>query len=209
MNRREYTTTDYTAVEVFVQDHVASTDEETERPAHAVSTAIKDGWRRLGQEIVQVVLPALLLALVIHLFLAQATVVYGRSMEPNLHERERLIIDKISYRLHPPQRNDIVVLDLPEMDEMLVKRIIGLPGETVEIRGGVVYVDGHALEERFPHDTFIHDTPPLNLGAFSYFVLGDNRGNSNDSRSFGSVSREAIVGRVWLRYWPLHQLMFF
>lgn len=173
------------------------------------ATPLKDGWHRLVQEIVQVVLPALLLALVIHLFLAQATVVYGRSMEPNLHERERLIIDKISYRLHPPQRNDIVVLDLPEMNEMLVKRVVGLPGETVEIRGGVVYVDGQPLAEQFPHEASIHDAPPVNLGAFNYFVLGDNRGNSNDSRSFGAVNREAIVGRVWLRYWPLQQFMFF
>ncbi len=98
-------------------------------------------WRKMTQDTAQIVLPALALALVVHLFLAQATIVFGRSMEPNLQERQRLIIDKISYRLHPPQRNDIVVLSKPDMDEMLVKRIGALPGETIEIYKGVVYID--------------------------------------------------------------------
>jgi len=165
--------------------------------------------RLLFQESLQVVVPALLLALVVHLFLAQATIVYGQSMEPNLSERQRLIIDKISYRLRPPQRNDIVVIDLPDMDEMLVKRIIGMPGETVEVRRGVVYVNGTALPEPFPHDLGYRSMPVTVVGPLSYFVMGDNRDNSNDSRAFGSVKREYIVGRVWLRYWPLDQMTSF
>ncbi len=163
----------------------------------------------LIREILQVVVPALLLALVIHLFLAQATVVYGRSMEPNLSESQRLIIDKISYRLHTPQRNDIVVLNLPTMDEMLVKRIVGLPGESVAIQNGIVYINGIELEESFQHNLSDYDTPELVLGPLSYFVLGDNRTNSNDSRVFGSIKREYIVGRVWLRYWPMNQFHLF
>lgn len=166
------------------------------------------GWL-LMQEVIQVVLPALVLALVIHLFLAQATIVYGRSMEPNLFEAQRLIIDKISYRFRTPQRNDIVVINMPIMDEMLVKRIVGLPGETVEIHQGVVLIDGIVLNEAFPHNLSEYDTPEITLGPLQYFVLGDNRGNSNDSRTFGSVQREFIIGRVWLRYWPLKQLRFF
>ncbi len=137
-----------------------------------------------------------------HLFLAQATIVFGKSMEPNLLERQRLIIDKVSYRLHPPQRNDIVVLNRPDMDEMLVKRIVGLPGETIEIYQGTVYIDDIPMPEPFPHDIGIYSMPPVTLGPLSYFVLGDNRDNSNDSRSFGPVKREHILGRVWLRYWP-------
>lgn len=163
----------------------------------------------LAREIAQVMLPALLLALVIHLFLAQATVVYGRSMEPNLFEAQRLIIDKISYRLHAPQRNDIVVLDLPSMDEMLVKRIVGLPGETVEVRDGMLYVNNALVDESFIDHSSHYDFPPITLGPLNYFVLGDNRGNSNDSRAFGPVQRDHIVGRVWLRYWPLHQFTLF
>ena len=73
-------------------------------------------------------------------------------MEPNLSQHQRLIVDKVKYRLRPPQRDDIVVLDLPEMEEMLVKRIVALPGEVVEIRDGVVYVDGNAVPEPYPHD---------------------------------------------------------
>lgn len=163
-------------------------------------------WRNLIQDTTQIVLPALALALVVHLFLAQATIVFGKSMEPNLLERQRLIIDKISYRLHPPQRNDIVVLSRPDIDEMLVKRIVGLPGETIEIDRGSVFIDGQPLREPFPHDVSLYSMPPVTLGPLSYFVLGDNRDNSNDSRSFGPVKREQILGRVWIRYWPFNQM---
>jgi signal peptidase I len=165
--------------------------------------------RHLLREALQVIAPALILALVVHLFLAQATVVFGQSMEPNLHASQRLIVDKLSYRLHPPQRDDIVVVDLPEMEEMLVKRVVALPGETVEVRRGIVYVNGEAIPEDYPHDTIEYDMAPLTLGPLNYFVMGDNRGNSNDSRSFGPITRREIVGRVWLRYWPLDQLALF
>ncbi|CAN5643058.1 signal peptidase I [soil metagenome] len=161
------------------------------------------------QEIVQVVLPALLLALTVHLFLAQATVVFGQSMEPNLSARQRLIIDKISYRFHSPSRDDIIVLKVPQMDELLVKRIVGLPGETVEIRNGLVYINGQQLPELFPHDESNQNMELKTLGPLDYFVLGDNRGNSNDSRVFGPIKRSYILGRVWLRYWPLDQLKYF
>jgi signal peptidase I len=178
-------------------------------PGEATKTANDHTWRSWLRETLQVVVPALGLALVVHLFLAQATVVFGQSMEPNLSAYQRLIIDKLSYHFQPPARNDIVVIDLPEMDEMLVKRVVGLPGETVELRNGIVLVDGYPLDEAFPHDLSLQNMPRLRLGALEYFVLGDNRGNSNDSRSFGAVKREYIVGRVWLRYWPLHQFKYF
>jgi signal peptidase I len=195
-----------------MRDHNSYPDHLPEPPTH-YGVARRTGHfallRLFFQESLQVILPALVLALTVHLFLAQATIVYGQSMEPNLYERQRLIIDKLSYRLHPPQRNDIVVLDIPGMDEMLVKRIIGLPGETVEIQNGVVYVDGAPIPEPFPHDLGFQSMEPITLGPLSYFVMGDNRENSNDSRAFGPVKREYILGRVWLRYWPLDQLKYF
>lgn len=159
------------------------------------------------RELAQVLFPALLLALTIHLFLAQATIVYGRSMEPNLHERQRLIVDKFTYRFfHAPRRNDIVVIKLPDMDELLVKRIVGLPYEMIAIQDGIVYINGEPLAEPFPHDTYLQNIEPRPLGPLEYFVLGDNRGNSNDSRVFGPILRDDIKGRVWFRYWPLNEL---
>jgi signal peptidase I len=183
-------------------------------PAQDSETSERDpgalaALRHFFVEMVQVMAPALVLALIVHLFLAQATIVYGQSMEPNLHPNQRLIVDKLSYRLRPPQRDDIVVVDLPDMDEMLVKRIIALPGETVEVRGGTVYVNGAPIAEPYAHDLTPYDMAPLTLGPLAYFVMGDNRSNSNDSRSFGPITRDEIVGRVWLRYWPLDKFVLF
>jgi signal peptidase I len=178
---------------------------ETAEPQPGAWAAV----RHFIVETLQVLAPALILALIVHLFLAQATIVYGQSMEPNLHPNHRLIVDKLSYRLHAPQRNDIVVVDLPEMDEMLVKRIVALPGETVEVHSGTVYVNGVPMPEPYDHDLTAYDMAPLTLGPLAYFVMGDNRGNSNDSRSFGPITRDEIVGRVWLRYWPFDQFVLF
>lgn len=167
------------------------------------------GWGRrmvrFFREVLETVLPAILIALLINVFVGQATRVEGQSMEPNLHTNQRLVVEKMSYRFHGPQRFDIVVLRLPSQgEELLIKRVVGLPGETVEIRNGHVYVDGEMLDEPFA----IGDTrpgrqssavvPPLHV-----YVLGDNRNHSNDSRNFGPVPIENIIGRAWLSYWPL------
>jgi signal peptidase I len=166
-------------------------------------------WTLLLGESLQIVAPALVLALFVHFFLAQATVVFGQSMEPSLYQHQRLVVDKVSYRFHPPYRGDIVVLDLPDMDEMLVKRVVGMPGEQVEVRDGIVYINGAVLAEPFPHDLIAYDMNEITLPPLHYFVMGDNRGNSNDSRTFGSIHRDHIVGRVWLRYWPLDKVTLF
>lgn len=169
-------------------------------------------WGALLRETLQVVIPALTLAVVIHVFLAQATVVYGSSMQPVLRERQRLVVDKITYRFREPQRNDIIVLDLKNVDEMLVKRVIGLPGETVDIRAGNIYINNEPLREQLPHALSSHLNVyphPIELAGNQYYVLGDNRSNSNDSRSFGAVQRDEIVGKIWLRYWPLTDLKLF
>ncbi len=155
------------------------------------------------REIFLVFLPALILAVVIHLFLAQATVVYGQSMEPNLHDHQRLIIEKVSYRLRQPERAEIVVVDLPGMNEKLIKRVIGLPGDTLSMEMGVVYINGVALDEPYVFNSNRHTRPPQVIPAGQYFVMGDNRGNSNDSRNFGPVTLDQLVGRAWIRYWPL------
>ncbi len=159
---------------------------------------------RFLREVLETILPALLIALLINVFVGQATRVEGQSMEPNLHSNQRLVVEKLSYRFHGPERFDVVVLKLPDQsDELLIKRVVGLPGEKVEIRDGHVYINGELLEEPFltegmhPGRNITVTVPPLHV-----YVLGDNRNHSNDSRSFGPVPLENVVGRAWVSYWP-------
>lgn len=162
------------------------------------------GWFR---DIIETVLPALIIVLVVNVFLAQATRVEGQSMEPNLYNDQRLIIEKIGYRLHGPQRGDIIVLKLPNRPgPPLIKRIVGLPGETVEIRQGHVYIGGELLDEPYLNQLTFSSHPVEQVPEDSVFVLGDNRGYSSDSRSFGMVRLEYILGRAWFRYWPLEAI---
>ncbi len=162
------------------------------------------------REVLETVLPALLIALLINVFVGQATRVEGQSMEPNLHSDQRLVVEKMSYRFHGPQRFDIVVIKMPEQgEELLIKRVVGLPGETVEFKDGRVYVNGEMLEESFTSE----DTQPgrestIIVPPLHVFVLGDNRDRSNDSRSFGPVAIENIIGRAWFSYWPPETLGF-
>jgi signal peptidase I len=163
---------------------------------------------RVLREVLETILPALLIALLINVFVGQATRVEGQSMEPNLHTDQRLVVEKVSYRFHGPQRFDIVVLRQPSQgDELLIKRVIGLPGETVEILDGQVLINGEPLDEAFatgetrPGRQGRVMVPPLHV-----YVLGDNRNHSNDSRSFGPVSIDSLVGRAWLSYWPPEQV---
>ncbi len=161
----------------------------------------------LLREVLETVLPALLIVLVINMFLAQATRVEGQSMEPNLHDNQRLIIEKISYHIHPPQRGDIIVLRLPHRhSDPLIKRVVGLPGETVEVRDGRVYINGQLLDEPYLDQNTYPGMPSRVVPENEVFVLGDNRGQSNDSRMFGFVPFSDIVGRAWFRYWPPSQI---
>lgn len=169
------------------------------------------------REILETIVPAILIALLINLFLAQATRVYGQSMEPNLHTDQRLVVEKLSYNrylrqylgFHGPQRGDVIVIRLhTQGDELLIKRVIGLPGDLVEIHDGLVFVNGQALDEPY----LVSDTDgfygPTTIPPLSIFVLGDNRGFSNDSRSFGTVPLKDVVGRAWFSYWPIDQVGF-
>ena len=154
----------------------------------------------------QTVVPALVIALMIHLFVAQAMRVNGQSMEPNLHTGQRLIVEKISYLLHAPRRGDIVVVQMPTQNgELLVKRVVALAGEVVEIKNGQVYVDGVRLAEPYlPNETHGHQR--WVVGPLQTFVMGDNRSASRDSRTFGPVQLSHIVGHALFSYWPLNQL---
>lgn len=147
-------------------------------------------------------------------YVAQRTIVDGYSMEPNLYDKENLIVDKITYRFHEPERFDIIVFPFrydTTGKTFYIKRIIGLPGETVCIdEEGNIYIDGTILEENYGKETILeinrgYAAQPITLGDDEYFVLGDNRNNSSDSRfgAVGKLKREEIIGRAIFRFWPL------
>lgn len=157
-------------------------------------------WLR---ELLESVLPALIIVLVVNVFLAQATRVEGQSMEPNLHDDQRLIIEKVTYRFHAPERGDIVVLRPPQQSsEPLIKRVVGLSGETLEIHDGRVYIDGKLVDEPYLNQPTWGTVDPILIPEGHVFVMGDNRRASNDSRAFGVVALDDIIGRAWMRYWP-------
>jgi signal peptidase I len=158
------------------------------------------------RDLLETIIPAVLLALVISHFVAQGTYVEGQSMEPNLHNEQRLIVEKVSYHLHPPRRGDIIVINVDFSDVPLIKRVIGLPGETVSIRDSQVFIDGQPLEEAYLPTLFMRDYGPTQVPPDCVFVMGDNRGASNDSRAFGPVLLDSIVGRAWVSYWPPEDL---
>jgi len=154
---------------------------------------------------------ALLAAFLIKTFLLQAFYIPSPSMEPTLNVRDRILVNKLSYRLHDVNRGDIVVFERPPNEtgtvRDLVKRVIGLPGETVEGRDGQVFVDGAALPEPYLPDGVTTATfGPEVIPSRHYWVMGDNRGNSSDSRVFKSIDKSRIIGRAFVRVWPLGDL---
>ena len=146
---------------------------------------------------------AIILAFLLIYFVAQTNVVLGASMEPTLHEHQRLIVEKVSYRLTTPQRGDVVVVDVTGLDVPLIKRVVGLPGETVEIRDNQVWVNGRVLSEPYLPPLWQVNYPPTQVPPNFVFLMGDNRPVSRDSRAFGPVSIDQIRGHAWVRYWPL------
>ena len=149
--------------------------------------------------------------LIIH-YVGQRTYVSGSSMENTLSDGDNLIVDKITYRFSDPKRYDIIVFPYQyEENTYFIKRIIGLPGETVQIVDGIIYIDGEALQESYGREVMKNSglaADPVTLGEDEYFVLGDNRNDSTDSRdpSVGKIPRDRIIGRSWVRIWPLSKI---
>ncbi len=162
------------------------------------------------------ILIVLVISLLIVTFVGQRTVVDGESMEDTLHHGDNLIVDKISYRFHEPERFDVIVFPMQYGDtkQYLVKRIIGLPGETIYIdEQGNIYINDELLEEDFGKEVLLsagRAAQPITLGPDEYFVMGDNRNNSSDSRDYmvGNVHRDKIIGRAWVRIFPFDQIGF-
>lgn len=176
-----------------------------------------DSPRSFIIELAKIVLIALAIIIPIRYFLFQPFYVRGASMEPNFHDNEYLIIDEITYRLSEPQRGDVVVIRNPsQTTEFFIKRIIGLPGETVEAADGQIriinadYPDGVTLPETYlAEGTLTNNVTTTTVPDDAYFVMGDNRSVSLDSRIFGPLPRKDIVGRAWLRVYPFSDFQHF
>jgi signal peptidase I len=182
-------------------------------------------WLREG---VIIVVVAVLAAVLLRAFVVQTFYIPSGSMEPTLQVGDRIVVNKLSYDLHGVDRGDIVVFSRPPRENCggpevndLVKRVIGLPGDVVSVSGGYVDVDGHRLDETWlpsseqgitspgPSGTPYSLDRPYRVPAGNYFVMGDNRGDSCDSRWWGPIARSLIVGKVDLRVWPVSAIHLF
>ena len=168
-------------------------------------------------ELIHVVIISLAIIVPIRYFLIQPFYVKGASMEPNFYDHEYLIIDEISYRFDGPERDDIVVFRYPnDPRQFFIKRIIALPGERIKVSGGQItlydadHPEGRMLDESpYLGQVFTSGEKDISLSGDEYFLMGDNRAASLDSRIFGPVPRSFIVGRVWFRGWPPEKMHFF
>lgn len=178
-------------------------DQQQSKMKQALERYLRFIW-----EVAKVVAISLAIIIPVRYFLIQPFYVKGASMEPNFHNYEYLIIDEISYRFDSPARGDVVVLRNPRQDsQFFIKRVIGLPGEVVEIKERGVYVNGEKLDESayLADDVETFGNQEVQLHDNQYFVMGDNRNESLDSRIFGPISPDRIVGRAWLRAWPFNR----
>ncbi|MFC1787945.1 signal peptidase I [Patescibacteria group bacterium] len=164
-------------------------------------------------EVIQIVIISAAIIIPIRYFLIQPFYVKGASMEPNFYDREYLIVDELSYRLRQPQRGETIVFRYPrDRSQFFIKRVIALPGETVEITDGKIIIynsenpNGVEVDEEYIVEDATQGKKKVTLAAEEYFVLGDNRDESLDSRNFGPVKESLIIGRVWIRGLPLSRL---
>ena len=178
----------------------------------------KSKLRSVGEffwEMFKIAIIALVIIVPVRYFLIQPFYVKGASMEPNFYDHEYLIIDEISYRVAEPHRGDIVVFKYPkDPKQFFIKRVIGLPKDKVSLRDNKVFINDQELKEAYlPADTEtslpLRGYSEVTLGDDEFFLLGDNRDQSLDSRVFGPVKKDFIIGRTWIRGWPFNRLTVF
>ncbi|OGG02928.1 signal peptidase I [Candidatus Gottesmanbacteria bacterium RBG_16_37_8] len=165
-------------------------------------------------DFLETIVVALSVFVVIYLFIIQPHEVKGSSMEPSFKNNEYIITDKISYRFGSPQRGDVVIFKAPvNLEVDYIKRIIGLPGEKIMIAKGKVYVNDKLLSEPYLEEItslfpggFVQDGVTIDIPEEHYFVMGDNRPHSSDSREFGPINHKLIIGKAIFRYWPINGL---
>jgi signal peptidase I len=185
-----------------------------QQPAAVAAQPRTSAGASILRELAEVIVLAIILYFGIS-FAVQTVHVEGLSMFATLDDNDYLIADKIDYRLHAPQRGDIIILRPPtDNSKDFIKRVIALPGERLLIRSGVVYINGHRLIEPYLPEawTVFYDWPTngspdgMVIPPNQYFVMGDNRNKSQDSRTFGPIGRDRIDGRAWFRIWPISSL---
>lgn len=173
-------------------------------------------WKRILWENLEMIIIALLIVLPVRHFLIQPFIVHGSSMEPTFFTQDYLIIDEFSYRFRAPERYEVIVLKAPNHpNQYYIKRIIGLPGETVEIKNGKISIIDSSQQKIDPREDFLPESIitsgnlTITLSPKQYFVLGDNRLASYDSRNWGPLDQNLIIGRVWIRLLPFRRLAVF
>lgn len=162
-------------------------------------------------DFLETIVVSLAIFAVVYIFLFQPHQVDGKSMEPNFHNAEYILTDKISYRISSPKRGDVVVFHSPQdAGTDFIKRIVGVPGDMVMVKDGYYYLNGTRLDEEYINDPgkvapgrFLRDGATAEVPNGQYLVMGDNRLHSSDSREWGFVPRTNIVGRAFFRYWPV------
>jgi signal peptidase I len=149
---------------------------------------------------------AIAIAVLVRTFVFEPIRVDGESMLPTLHSHQSLGVEKVSRYFGLPKRGEIVIVHFPKSDDAFVKRVIGLPGETVEFRGSTVYINGEPLTEDYTSKESYNDMDPVIVPAGTIFVMGDNRANSQDSRYVGPIKEDQIIGRALFIIWPLNEI---
>lgn len=171
-------------------------------------------WRNLKENSITVAI-ALTLALLIRLFIAEPRYIPSESMFPTLETGDRLVIEKVGYKFHPPDKGDIIVFQPPEMLRMIgnfdksqafIKRAIAQAGETVAVKDGVVYVNNRPLDENYIAAPPEYELVPVTVPEGQLFVMGDNRNNSNDSHIWGFLPTKNVIGHAVFRFWPLERI---
>jgi signal peptidase I len=187
-----------------VVDHPNSTEPSRSSLGHGF-------WRRLSsrRENIQTIVLAVFLALLIRSFVAEARYIPSGSMEPTLRIDDRLIVEKLSYEFQQPERGQVIVFMPPKrtnIDQAFIKRVIGLPGDTIEVKNGKVILNGAALNEPYTAAPPAYVLPRQQVPPGHFFVMGDNRNNSFDSHLWGFLPRQNVIGRAIFRFWPLERV---
>ena len=193
---------------------ISKTTEETPKEKPNTPLSFIQKFINFILDFLETIVVALSIFVVVYLFLVKPHEVKGSSMEPNFQNNDYILTDKISYKINEPSRGDVVIFKSPKNPEVdYIKRVIGLPGERVKVQNGSVFINDKKLEEPYLKDrtllfpgSYLQEGVEITVPVNEYFVFGDNRPHSSDSREFGPIPISSIIGKALIRYWPLTKL---